>query len=42
MRDRRLLVEWLRELGYPPSSDLSYSGITPELEEQLITHGSDW
>lgn len=42
MRDRRLLVEWLRELGYPPSSDLSDSGITPELEEQLIAHGSDW
>jgi hypothetical protein len=41
MRDRRLLVEWLRDLDYPPSSEYSYGGITPELEEQLIAQACD-
>ena len=41
MRDRRLLVEWLRELRLPPSSDYSDNGITPELEEQLLAHSLD-
>jgi len=41
MRDRRLLVEWLRDLSFPPSSDYSDSGITPELEEQLLAHSVD-
>jgi len=41
MRDRRLLVEWLRDLSFPPSSDYSDSGITPELEGQLLAHSVD-
>ncbi|MEY3757268.1 MAG: hypothetical protein RLZZ263_422 [Cyanobacteriota bacterium] len=36
MRDRRLLVEWLRELDLPPSSDYSDSGLSEEAENQLI------
>jgi hypothetical protein len=41
MRDRRLLVEWLIDLRLPPSSDYSDSGITPELEQHLLTHALD-
>jgi hypothetical protein len=38
MRDRRLLIEWILDLHLPPSSDYSDSGITPEMEEQLLIH----
>jgi hypothetical protein len=41
MRDRRLLVEWLLGLRLPPSSDYSDSGITPEMEQQLLIHALD-
>jgi hypothetical protein len=41
MRDRRLLVEWLRDLRLPPSSDYSDSGITPEMETQFLIHALD-
>ena len=41
MRDRRLLVEWLLDLRLPPSSDYSDSGITPELEQQLLAQAMD-
>ena len=41
MRDRRLLVEWLLGLRLPPSSDCSDSGITPEMEQQLLIHALD-
>ncbi|UPM51211.1 MULTISPECIES: hypothetical protein [unclassified Synechococcus] len=41
MRDRRLLIEWLRELNLPPSSEYTYGGITPDLEEQLLSQSSD-
>jgi hypothetical protein len=37
MRDRRLLIEWLRELYFPPSSDFADTGLTEEIEEQLLT-----
>ena len=41
MRDRRLLVEWLRDLRYPPSSFYSEHGISEEVEEQLLAHPLD-
>ena len=41
MRDRRLLVEWLLDLHLPPSSDYSDSGLTPEMEQQLLIHSLD-
>jgi hypothetical protein len=41
MRDRRLLVEWLLDLHLPPSSDYSDCGITPEIEQQLLSHALD-
>ena len=41
MRDRRLLVEWLLDLHLPPSSDYSDSGLTPEMEQQLLMHAID-
>ena len=41
MRDRRLLVEWLLDLQLPPSSDYSDSGISPEMEQQLLIHSLD-
>ena len=41
MRDRRLLVEWLLDLHLPPSSDYSDSGLTPEMEQQLLMHALD-
>ncbi len=40
MRDRRLLVEWLRDLHFPPSSHYGTSGITEEVEDLLLA-GSD-
>ncbi|MFM8526445.1 MAG: hypothetical protein ACKOCM_12635 [Cyanobacteriota bacterium] len=36
MRDRRLLVEWLRDLHLPPSSMYGHHGISEALEEQLL------
>jgi hypothetical protein len=36
MRDRRLLVEWLLDLALPPSSDYSDTGLTPEVEQQIL------
>ena len=41
MRDRRLLVEWLRDLRFPPSSIYSEHGISEEVEEQLLSHPLD-
>ncbi|MFZ9974934.1 MAG: hypothetical protein ACO3FK_11725 [Vulcanococcus sp.] len=41
MRDRRLLVEWLRDLRFPPSSIYSEHGISEEVEEQLLAHPLD-
>lgn len=41
MRDRRLLVEWLRELGLPPSSLYCQHGISEEDEELLLAHPTD-
>ena len=41
MRDRRLMVEWLIDLHLPPSSDYSDTGITPELEQQLLAQALD-
>lgn len=36
MQDRRLLVEWLRDLGFPPASAYNDCGITKAVEELLI------
>ena len=36
MRDRRFLVEWLRELRLPPASDFNDCGLTIEVEEQIL------
>ena len=36
MQDRRLLVEWLRELQYPPASRYNDCGITEEVEDELL------
>jgi hypothetical protein len=41
MRDRRMLVEWLRELGFPPSSDYSDSGLSEAAEDQLMAEESE-
>jgi hypothetical protein len=40
MRDRRFLVEWLRELRLPPASDFNDCGLTTEVEDQILKeHG---
>jgi hypothetical protein len=36
MRDRRFLVEWLRELRLPPASDFNDCGLTDEVEIQIL------
>ena len=36
IQDRRLLVEWLRELRFPPSSLYNDCGITEAVEELLL------
>lgn len=36
MRDRRLLVEWLRELRFPPASAYNDCGITKAVEDVLM------
>ena len=36
MRDRRFLVEWLRELRLPPASDFNDCGLTAEVEIQIL------
>ncbi|MCT0219032.1 hypothetical protein KQ304_08480 [Synechococcus sp. CS-1329] len=36
MQDRRLLVEWLRDLGFPPASTYNDCGITAEVEDVLM------
>ena len=36
MLDRRLLVGWLRELEFPPSSDYADTGLTAAIEEQIL------
>jgi hypothetical protein len=36
MQDRRLLVEWLRELRFPPASRYNDCGITEAVEEELL------
>jgi hypothetical protein len=41
MRDRRLLVEWLRDLRFPPSSQYTDGGISEEAEEELLAHPLD-
>ncbi|WP_461556838.1 hypothetical protein [Synechococcus sp.] len=37
MRDRRFLVEWLRELRLPPASDFDDCGLTVEIENLILT-----
>ena len=41
MMDRRLLVGWLRELEFPPSSDYADTGLTAAVEEQIIAEALD-
>jgi hypothetical protein len=41
MLDRRLLVGWLRELEFPPSSDYADTGLTAAVEEQIIAEALD-
>ena len=36
MRDRRFLVEWLRELRLPPASNFNDCGVTVEMEELIL------
>ena len=36
MQDRRLLVEWLRELGFPLASAYNDCGITKAVEDVLM------
>lgn len=36
MRDRRLLVEWLRDLDLPASALYGHRGISEAMEEQLL------
>jgi len=36
MRDRRFLVEWLRELRLPPASCFNDCGLTVVVEEQIL------
>jgi hypothetical protein len=36
MQDRRLLVEWLRDLGFPPASAYNDCGITTDVEDVLM------
>jgi hypothetical protein len=36
MRDRRFLVEWLRELRLPPASYFNDCGLTVVVEEQIL------
>lgn len=40
MRDRRLLVEWLRDLHLPPSSLYCHRGISEPMEELLLREAS--
>jgi len=40
MRDRRLLIEWLRELHLPPSADYADTGLTADVEDQLLMESS--
>jgi hypothetical protein len=37
MRDRRFLVEWLRELRLPPASTFNDCGLTVEMEDLILT-----
>ena len=37
MRDRRFLVEWLRELRLPPASNFNDCGLTVEAENLILT-----
>jgi len=37
MRDRRFLVEWLRELRLPPASNFNDCGLTVEMEDLILT-----
>lgn len=41
MLDRRLLVGWLRELEFLPSSDYADTGLTAAVEEQIIAEALD-
>ena len=36
MQDRRLLVEWLRDLRFPPASIYNDCGITEAVEDLLL------
>ncbi len=36
MRDRRFLIEWLRELQFPPASDFNDCGLTVEAEDRIL------
>jgi hypothetical protein len=36
MRDRRFLIEWLRELRLPPASDFNDCGLTVDVEDQIL------
>jgi len=36
MQDRRLLVEWLRDLRFPPASIYNDCGITEAVEDKLL------
>ncbi len=40
MRDRRLLVEWLRDLHLPPSANYGRRGITEVMEERLLSEAT--
>lgn len=40
MRDRRFLVDWLRELHLPPSSMFGHRGISEAMEEQLLSEAA--
>ncbi len=40
MRDRRFLVEWLRELRLPPALDFNDCGLTVEMENLILTDHS--
>ncbi len=40
MRDRRLLVEWLRDLHLPPSSKYGRRGISEVMEERLLSEAT--
>lgn len=40
MRDRRLLIEWLRALHLPPSADYAETGLTVEVEDELLAEAN--